>query len=105
MSDNEPWSEQFRVAALKHADLEAAAHMLEEAKTAVLAQRKAQQGDLPDSHSERIVKASPSWYDYIEKMVKARQAANLAKVEVDYIKMKFWEWQSANANNRVEARL
>ena len=102
---NEPWSEQYRVAALRHVELEAAANLLEESKTAVLAQKKAMQGDIPDSHAERIVKASSSWSDYITKMVESRKQANLAKVEVDYIKMRYWEEQSANANSRVEARL
>jgi len=105
MTSNEPSSEQYRTMATRWVELDSAATMLEEAKTAVLAQKKSQQGDIPDSHAERIVKASPSWHDYMEKMVHARKQANLAKVEVDYIKMRYWEEAGMNADRRVEARL
>lgn len=102
---NEPYSEQYRVAAEAWSKLESAASMLEECKSAILSQRKIQQGDMPDNKAERNVKASPEWRDYIEKMVKAREAANLAKVKVEYLRMKFWEASSENANRRAEMRL
>lgn len=97
--------EQWRDQALNAEHLESAASMLEECKTAVLAQKKSQQGDIPDSHAERIVKASPQWHDYITKMVKAREAANLAKVETKYLDMRLWEQRSAEARERAEMRL
>lgn len=97
----EEWREKARTAA----QLESAAHMLEEAKTAVLAQRKSQQGDIPDSHAERIVKASPQWHDYLERMVKAREAANLAEIEAKYLEMRLWEQRSMEARERAEMRL
>lgn len=102
---NEPWSEQFRIAATRHAELEAAASMLEECKTAILEQRKSALGDIPDAKSTRLVKSDRAWEDYIKKMVDARKAANLAKVECEYIRMKYWEEQSANANARTEMRM
>ena len=102
---NEPISEQYRTAALRWADLDNAARMLEEGKTTYLAQRKAALGDMPDSHAEKTVKASSEWADYIKKMVKAKTQANIAKIELEYIRMKFSEWQSAEANARSERRL
>lgn len=100
-----PISEQFRIAALEWADLDNAARMLDEGKTTYLAQQKALLGDIPDSHAEKQVKASQPWADYIKNMVRTKTLANKARVEVDYLKMKFQEWQSAEANARSERRL
>lgn len=82
-----------------------AARLLEESKTAVLAQKMKALGDKPAAHAERDVKASEEWADYIKKMVDARTAANLAKVRTEYLKMKVMEWQAENANRRAEMRL
>lgn len=100
-----PWSEQFRVTAKAWVELDRAATMLEETKSAVLSQRMAALGDIPVSHAERSVKASPEWQDFIKSMVDARTQANLKKVQMEYQRMKFSEWQSDNANKRAEMRL
>lgn len=105
MSDNRPISEQFRLAAKDWVEKDSAARLLEESKSAVLAQRMAAEGDIPAAHSERNVKASEEWRDYLRKMNDARTAANLAKVKMEWLRMRFSEWQSAEANKRTEARL
>lgn len=102
---NYPISEQFRLVAEEWVALDAAAHMLEESKTAVLSQRKAALGDIPDSRAETKVKASLDWMDYIGKMVEARRAANLKKVQMKHLEMKYGEQQSAEATARAERRL
>jgi hypothetical protein len=102
---NIPIAEQYRLAAKSWCDLDGAARMLEEAKTAVLAQRMKALGDMPAAHSEREVKASEEWADYIKKMVDARTAANLAKVKLEWVRMRFSEWQSEEANKRAEMKL
>ena len=38
-------------------------------------------------------------------MVSAREQAELKRVHLEYIRMKFMEWQSANATQRAEMRL
>lgn len=101
---NQPISEQYRLAAMEWADLDAAARMLEGGKTTYLAQQKALLGDIPDSHAEKQVKASPQWSDYIKNMVRTKTAANKARIEIDYLKMKFAEWNSYEANQRVERK-
>lgn len=98
-------SERYRLAALEWAELDSAARMLDEGKTTYLAQQKALLGDIPDSHAEKQVKASEPWANYIKTMVRAKTAANKARVEVDYLKMKFQEWISADANARVERKM
>lgn len=102
---NAPLSEQFRLAAKDWVDKDSAASMLEETKTAVLAQRMAALGDMPVNRAEQIVKASPEWHDWIGGMVNARTAANLAKVKLEWTRMRFNEWQSENATKRAEMRL
>jgi putative sterol carrier protein len=98
-------SEQFRLAAKDWVDKDSAANMLEETKSAVLSQRMAALGDMPVSKAEMAVKASQEWRDFIEGMVNARTAANLARMKLEYIRMRFSEWQSKEATSRAEKRL
>lgn len=104
MLENSPLSEQWYEAASKWAELEGAATMLEETKSAVLAQYMSRCGDVAVSKAEMQVKASPQWEDHVKKIVKARTAANQAKVQMEFLKMKFWEWQSSSATERTMAR-
>ena len=100
-----PVSEQYRLAAMEWADLDNSARMLEEGKTTFLAQRKNALGDIPDNRAEREVKSSDEWANYIKAMVRAKTAANKARIDCDYLKMRFSEWQSSEANARAERKL
>lgn len=102
---NLPWSEQYRLVAKEYVALKAAADMLEETKSAVLAKRMAALGDMPVSRAEMAVKGSDEWSDYIKTMVEAREQAELKRVHLEYIRMKFQEWSSHNATARAEMRL
>lgn len=102
---NVPLSEQYRVFAKAWVDLDSAANLLEETKSAVLAQRMNALGDIPVSHAERTVKASPEWADFIKRMVDARTAANLAKVKLEWTRMRHSEHISLEAAKRAEMRL
>lgn len=102
---NLPISEQFRLVAKEWVDADSAARLLEETKTAVLAQRMRAMGDIPAAHSEREVKASQEWSDFLDKMVRARTQANLKKVQLEYIRMQFSEAQSFEATKRAEMKL
>lgn len=105
MSSNLPFSEQYRVVALKHVEADSAANLLENAKSSVLAKMMAAKGDMPVSKAEMQVKASPEWHAYVTETSLAREQAALLKVEVEFIRMKFAEMQSENANRRAEMRL
>jgi hypothetical protein len=85
--------------------LNAAADMLEEGKSAFLSQKMIRLGDVPVSRAELTVKASLEWADYIKKMVRAREQANLARIEAEFLKMRFTEWQAQDANQRQELRM
>ena len=102
---NKPISEQFRIVAKQWVDADNAARLLEETKTAVLAQRMAAEGDMPAAHAERNVKASAEWHEFVASLVNARTAANLLKVKLEFIRMKFSEQQSYQATSRAEMRL
>lgn len=102
---NLPWSEQFRIAANHWVDAEAAASLLEDTKSAFLAQKMAEHGDMAVNRAEQLVKSSREWTDYVEKMCAQRREANRRKVQLEYLRMKFSEWQSHEASARTEARL
>jgi hypothetical protein len=104
-SINLPWSEQYRIVAKQWVDADAAASILEELKSATLAQLMLAQGDMPVSRAEMKVKASEEWDKYIKSMVAERGAANKLKVQLEYLRMKFQEWSSENATKRAEMRL
>ena len=100
-----PLSEQYRVIAKKWVDADAAANMLEETKSAFLAKKMTQLGDMPVSKADMTVRASPEWTDYVTKMVKAREQASLLKVQLEYIRMKAMEQNSESATRRAEMKL
>lgn len=100
-----PLSEQFRLIAKKWIDADSAASILEETKSAFLAQKMAEQGDVPVSRAEMAVKASREWVDYVTSMVEARKKASLLKAQLEYIRMRFSEQQSFEATKRAEMKL
>jgi len=102
---NQPISEQYRLVAKEWVEADTAANLLEETKSAVLSQMMVKLGDIPVSKAEMQVKASGEWAAHLNQMVFARQKANLLKVKTEWLRMRFNEWQSAEANKRTEARL
>ena len=105
MNPDRPLSEQYRIVAKKWVDADGAANMLEETKSAVLSKMMVDLGDMHVSKAEMQVKASDAWREHITQMVEARSQASLLKVQMEYIRMKFQEWQSHAANRRAEMKL
>jgi hypothetical protein len=98
-------SDDYQTVAHRWVTLDASARMLEEGKTAFFAQKCNLQGDIPVNRAEQIVRASPEWANYIKRMVDAKTEANKARVEMEFYRMRFQEWQSDAANERTETRL
>ena len=98
-------SEQYRLEAKSWVELDAAANLLEECKSANLSQMMLATNADSVSKSEMLAKASPQWTEYVEKMVEARRQANLSKVKLEWIRMRFSEQQSQEATARAERRL
>lgn len=105
INGNAPISELYRLAAEEWVKLDGAARLLEETKTAVLSQMMASLGEMPVSRAELTVKSTDEWKEFVTEMVKARTAANEKKIEVEYLRMKFAEWNSNEANARIERKL
>lgn len=105
IESNEPYSDQWRRAALHANDLEAAASILENTRSAMLSQWKVELGDIADNKADKLVKASPKWMDLNKCMVDARTKANAAQIEADYLKMKYYEHSSDRADERTMAKL
>lgn len=103
--DNRPLSEIYAEIAEAWVDADAAASLLEDTRSAYLSQRMLMYGDIAVSKAEASVKATPAWKDYVEKTIAARKRANLLKVQMETIRMRFQEYVSQEANNRTQARL
>lgn len=100
-----PLSEQYRLVAKAWVEAEHAASLLEDTKSATLAQMMVAKGDMPVSKAEMLTKASQDWRDHLEVIANARKLANLRKVQMAYVEMKFKEWMASDANQRSERRL
>lgn len=102
---NISWADRYREAGIIWADRESAAQILEDCKSATMAQWQTELGDMPINRAEQTVKASARWKDYVVDTIEARRRANVAKVELEYIRMKAMEFQAKDANKRAEMRL
>lgn len=98
-------SELYRIAGEDWADKEAAAQILEDSKSSVMAQWQTELGDIPVNRAEQTVKASARWRGYIQDTVDARKAANLAKITLEVLRMRAMEYQAKEANQRTELRI
>ena len=98
-------AEIFRICAKEWVELDGAARLLEETKTVVLSEKMRALGDMPVTRAELLVRASPEWREFITAMVEARSAANLARVKMRWVEMRFTQWQSDDANQRAEFRM
>lgn len=105
MVSNNPISEQFRIVGKEYVDAEAAANLLEECKSATLSQWMVELGDIAVSKAEMTVKASGRWKEYIEAMNAARKRANELKLKLEWLRMRFQEWNSDAATRRAEMKL
>ena len=54
---------------------------------------------------EHAARANPQYRDIMDRMIKARTAANIAKAEVDAAEMRFEAWRTAQATKRAEMSL
>lgn len=106
---NQPISEQYRIAGVEWVELDRVASLLEQTKSAVLSQITAKhiEGDLKLSlnKAEMAARTSADWHEFISSMVEARSKANLAKINLEYMRMRHMEQMSHEATSRAESRL
>jgi len=104
-SGNEDYAYQLREIGDRWVDADAAARMYEETKSSILAQKKAELGDIPDNKAERMVKSSRFWMDFITQGVNLRTEANRLKIQIEEIKMRHMINQSREATERAERKM
>jgi len=106
MSERErPLSEEYRIAAKEWVEADRLASLAEELKSAKLSEMMLRDATMAISRAEAHAKSSVEWREYIDDMVAKRSAANLARVKMKWIEMKFSEWQSTDANARRERQM
>lgn len=109
MSDTRPISQIYAEVGEQWALAKARADILEDTRSAFLSQKimehQSRNSDLAYNKAEAFVKASLEWTDRIHETIEARKEANLLWVKMESIKMAHSEWQSQEANERMQARL
>jgi hypothetical protein len=108
-ANTRPQSELYRDAAQRWVDLDAAARILEDTKTAIFSQKvlglMAEFPHYSVSKAEMKIKGSDEWISHLDKVARARTRANEARIHVDYVKMQAMEQQSKEAYERQEMRM
>ena len=100
-----PISEQFRVVAKQWVDADAAASLLEDTKSSVFSELVLKSTDTSIARAEHTARASLEYKEHITLMTEARRKANLFKVQMRFIEMRYGEWQSSDANARREKHM
>jgi hypothetical protein len=107
--DNRPISQRYHEAAVQWVDADAAASIMEETKSAVFSEMVSKMISenikLAVNRAEVLVKSSSAWKTFVTDMVELRRKANMAKVEMEFLRMKFSEQQSVEATHRAEMRV
>ena len=100
-----PISEEFRIAGKEWVEADKLAHLAEELKSSKLAEMVLRDTTLSINRAEAQAKSSLEWREYIEDMVTKRSAANLARIKLKWVEMRFSEWMSNDANSRKERQM
>lgn len=87
------------------ADAEAAAQLLEETKKSMLAKAMNDSGASSIAAKEMVALASEEYVDFVKGMVKARAAANKARVRFDSAKILAELRRSQESTRRAEAQI
>lgn len=100
-------SERFRLVAKAWVDADAAARLLEDTRSSVFSKAvlKMQMTAASNAQAEHMARASDEYQEHLTAAAKARDLANLRKVQMEYVWMQFTEWQMATAASRDEKRM
>lgn len=103
--DPRPLTDRLIEAGESWADLHAAAAALEETADTVLAKILAEHFDKPEWKARALAKSDERYTGHVQTMVRARQAANRARVRYDSGKAYVELARSAEATRRQEMKL
>lgn len=117
---DQPISEVFRLVAKAWVDADAAARLLEETKGCVFSKlvldmiEKSKSDEDPgfrqvkgvsNAQAEHMARSSEEYQDHIAHMVTAKSKANKLKVQMEFVRMQFTEWQMGAAAARDERKM
>jgi hypothetical protein len=106
---NLPISEQYRLVSKQWVKADAAASLLERCRSAFRSQLVAKLMDsdpkLSETRATRMANGSTEWADYQKKITDTREEANLLKVKLEWVRMRYGEAQSYEATKRAEMKL
>lgn len=108
MTDNRPISQIYAEEGDAWAEAEARASILEDTKgpnLSELALKVQEQLGIPFNRAEAIAKGSKENRAWILQAIDARREANKLRVRLESVRMKYGEWQSQAANERLQAKL
>ena len=109
MIDNRPTSERYHSAATACVEADAAASLLEETRGAMLSdmvtEMLSKNISMAVNRAEALVKSSSRWRAFVTDMVELRRKANMAKVTMEYIRMRHSEEMSQEATHRAASRI
>ena len=91
--------------AVKAAELDGAARMLEEMKKILLSELANQSGESSVAAAVHWAQKHEKFKTHITEMVEARTAANVAKAEWEATQMRFEAWRTKQATHRAEINL
>tara|TARA_R100001082_G_C4237652_1_gene105945 strand:+ start:45 stop:395 length:351 start_codon:yes stop_codon:yes gene_type:complete len=91
--------------AVKAAELDGAARMLEKMERVLLSELVNQSGESSISKAEHWARRHERFKAHIVEMVEARTAANVAKAEWEATQMRFEAWRTQQATHRAEINL
>lgn len=97
--------ERYRLLGEEWADADAAYYLLDNTRTSIRSELVLKQQGIPNNRAEHVASASPEYREHVEKTADAKRRANLLRVRMDYLKMRFTKWNSADANQRTERKL
>jgi hypothetical protein len=107
--DNMSPSDRWRYDSEDWVDADNAANILEGMHSIVFARKVkellATDPKMPVNRAENEVKASVWWEEWVKTEIEARKEAHLKKIKAEHSKMKYYEKQSQEANERAEFKM
>lgn len=102
--DFENYTESFRLKAEEWARANGEAERLEHMRHVILAELFNQM-EGPIGEREHKARAHARYHEHILEMTQARTKANVAKGQMEFMRMRFEAWRTVNATRRAEMKL
>ena len=98
-------AEQFRLLARAWAEADGEALRAEKLEKVVFSELVNQSNDGSVAKAEHSARAHSRYKDAVDRLVNSRTAANIARAEMDAMKLRVEIWRSRNATKRAEMQL